>query len=67
MDLLTVLVLIAALAFALLLAYLWNYTLRRAGTAAPLTLTGRAWNAAVFVAWLALLAEMAWRWWTWRG
>src|SRR5438067_628349 len=47
-------------ASVLLIAWLWERTLRRAETASPLTLRQRTWNAAVFVVALAALAWVAW-------
>ena len=42
----------------LLLAWLWQRTLRRAKTAPPVTRRERTWNAVVFVAWLAVVAAL---------
>jgi hypothetical protein len=55
----------AAFAFigaALLIARLWQSTVRQAEAARPLTSGGRVWNAAVFVAWLVAMVVVAWRW-----
>jgi hypothetical protein len=51
----------------LALAYLWDRTIPQADAARrnPPTpsITAQAWNAAVFVTFLAV---MAWCWWTWE-
>jgi hypothetical protein len=44
----------------LLLAWLWQLTLRRARTAPPPSRGQRVWNAVVFLAWLLALAAVAW-------
>lgn len=49
---------IGVLAFLLLVAWLWQLTLRRAETARPLSVKQRAWNAVVFL--VAMAALVAW-------
>jgi hypothetical protein len=44
----------------LLIAWLWQLVLRRANTASPPTRRERAWDAAVFVAWLATMVAVVW-------
>jgi hypothetical protein len=44
----------------LLIAWLWQLTLRRAETAPPLSRRQQAWNATVFVVWLAVMTALAW-------
>ena len=46
---------LVGIAGVLLLAGLWQLTLRRSDTAPPLTRRQRAWNTAVFVAWFAIM------------
>ncbi len=46
----------------LVLAWLWRLTLRRAETAPPPTCRQTARDAAVFVAWLAVVGTLAWWW-----
>jgi hypothetical protein len=51
---------VGALAAVLVLAQLWELTLRRARTAAPPTWRRKVWNAVVFVAWLAVMSLLVW-------
>ena len=44
----------------LVIAWLWQWTLRRAATAPPPTWRRTAWDAGLFVAWLAVMAALAW-------
>jgi hypothetical protein len=44
----------------LLIAWAWQWTLRQSEIAPPLTGRQRAWNAAVFVVWLAVVGALAW-------
>jgi len=55
---------LGALAFGavvLLLAWLWQLTLRQEETAPPRTRRQRVWNGVVFVAWLAAMVALV-RW-----
>ncbi len=60
LSLLQSLVTLAFGAAVLLLAWLWQLTIRRAETAPPLTRRERVWNAWVFAAWLTVVAALAW-------
>jgi hypothetical protein len=42
------------------LAWAWQWTLRRAETALPQSRREWAWQATVFVLWLALMALLVW-------
>ncbi len=44
----------------LLLAAMWEWTLRRAATAAPLSAGQRAWNVVVFVVWALAITALVW-------
>jgi hypothetical protein len=46
----------------LLMAWLWQVTLRGTETAPRLTRREKIWNAAVFVAWLAVMAALGLLW-----
>jgi hypothetical protein len=44
----------------LVLAAMWEWTLRRAAAAGPISRSQRLWNAAMFMAWLTAMAALAW-------
>ena len=44
----------------LVIAWLWQRTLRRTATAPPPTWRRTAWDAGMFVAWLAVMGALAW-------
>ena len=46
----------------LVIAWLWQRTLRRAETAPPATWRQKAWDAGMFVALLAMVGALAWWW-----